>query len=297
MPAGEHTILNRARAGSVALETTLLAHGLPRPESGALAAELAGIIRARGAHPAFVGVVAGRPIVGLTETELAELLSAPGVAKANSANLGILLHRRAHGATTVSTTMELAARAGVRVFATGGLGGVHRDYARRLDVSSDLGAFARFPVAVVASGVKSILDVQATREMLETLGVPVVGFRTDSFPAFYLRQSAARVDARFDDPSDLAAFVHSELARTGRGVVIANPVPAADELAEAEWLRWLDHAVREAEAGDIHGRELSPFLLGRLHSLSGGATLRANISLIKSNTALAAEVAASMSRL
>jgi len=294
MDQGANSILNRARAGSVALETTLLVHGVPRPDAPALAADLADIVRSKRAHPAFVGVYSGRPVVGLTEHELAEILNAPSVGKANAANLGILMHRRAHGATTVSTTMELASRAGIRVFATGGLGGVHRGYAQHLDVSSDLAAFARFPVAVVASGVKSILDVQATREMLETLGIPVVGYQTDSFPAFYLRQSAARVDARFDDPADLAEFLSAEMARTGRGVVVANPVPAADEIAETDWRRWLDTAQGEAEAADIHGRQLTPFLLSRLHGLSGGATLHTNISLIRSNAALAAELAAFM---
>jgi len=296
MDAGAHTIVNRAPAGSVALETTLLLHGVPRHDAPPLAAELAAIVRSKHAHPAFVGVYSGRPVVGLTERELAELLSAPGVPKANTANLGVLLHRRSHGATTVSTTMELAARAGVRAFATGGLGGVHRGYSRHLDISSDLAAFTRFPVAVVASGVKSILDVQATREMLETLGIPVIGFRTDSFPAFYLRQSASGVDARFDDAADLADFVAAELARTGRGIVIANPVPAPDEIPEADWVRWLESATREAEGGDIHGRELTPFLLSKLHTLSGGATLHTNISLIKSNTELAAELAARLVR-
>jgi pseudouridine-5'-phosphate glycosidase len=287
--------VNRARAGSVALETTLLLHGVPRAEGPGLARELAQIARDRGAQPVFVGVVAGRPTVGLTDTELNELFSAPTVPKANTANLGVLIHRRAHGATTVSTTMELAARAGVRAFGTGGLGGVHRDYASHLDISSDLAAFTRFPIAVVASGVKSILDVHATREMLESLGVPVVGYRTDHFPAFYLRQSAARLDARFDDAADLAAFVAHELARTGRGIVVANPVPAADELNEHEWRAWLDSATREAEAQDVRGRDLTPFLLGRVHALSEGKTLRANLSLIRSNTALAAELAALMS--
>src|SRR5690606_10624096 len=138
-------------------------------------------------------------------------------------------------ATTVSATMEIAAAAGLRLFATGGLGGVHRGYAQRLDISADLAALARFPVAVVCSGVKSLLDVESTREALESLGVPVVGFGTDRFPAFYRRASEAGVDARFDDPESLAAFLSQELARTGRAVVVANPIPAADEIAERDW--------------------------------------------------------------
>jgi pseudouridine-5'-phosphate glycosidase len=204
------------------------------------------------------------------------------------------MHARSHAATTVSTTMELAAGAGVRVFATGGLGGVHRGFARRPDVSADLAALARFPVAVVSSGVKGLLDVEATREVLETLGVPVVGFRTDRFPAFYRRESAARVDARFDDLADLARFVLAELGRTGRGIAVCNPIPPAHEIRESAWEGWLREA--EAQAGDADGRDATPALLGALHAVSGGATLRANIELVKSNARLAGQIAGQIAR-
>jgi pseudouridine-5'-phosphate glycosidase len=197
-------------------------------------------------------------------------------------------------ATTVSATMELAAAVGVRVFATGGLGGVHQDLACNLDVSSDLAAFTRFPVAVVASGVKAILDVEGTREALETLGVPVIGYRTDAFPAFYLRASAARVDARFDDAAELARFVSAELARTGRGVLVCNPIPETEEIPRADWDAWLEQAEDEAEHAGVRGREVTPFMLSRLHRLSGGRTLRANLALVKDNAALAATIAAGM---
>lgn len=286
------SLINRAGPRCVALETTLLAHGVPAGEGPGLARDLARIVRDRGAIPALVGVLRGAPIVGMTDDELDSLLAGPSPAKANSANLGLLMHARANAATTVSATMELAAAAGVRVFATGGLGGVHRDAAMRLDVSSDLGAFVRFPVAVVCSGVKGLLDVESTRELLETLGVPVVGFGTDRFPAFYQRESGARVDARFDDARALASFVAAELARTGRGVVVANPIPAGDEVPQPQWDRWL--AAARSEAAPATGREVTPRVLDALHRVSGGATLRANLSLVRSNAALAADIATAL---
>lgn len=289
-------------AGAVALETTLLVHGVPRDRGAALGRELAAIVRAEGAFPALVGVVAGRPTVGMTEEELGALMGAglsgsALVAKANTANLGVLMHRGQHAATTVSTTMELAAHAGVRVFATGGIGGVHEGYGSRLDVSADLAAFTRFPVAVVTSGVKSILDVESTREALETLGVPVIGFGTDRFPAFYRRGSGAGVDARIDDVAELAAFVARELARTGRGIVIANPIPESDEIPERTWTSWLERARADAAHMGAVGRDVTPAILASLHKISGGATLAANISLVRSNTKLAAGLASSLGRL
>jgi pseudouridine-5'-phosphate glycosidase len=255
---------------------------------------LEAIVASEGATPLCVGIVEGVPVVGLSRDQLATLLAKDSVAKANTANMGVLLHRRRDGATTVSTTMECAAAAGVRVFATGGLGGVHMGYGQRLDISADLAAFTRFPVAVVTSGVKSILDVVSTREALETLGVCVVGFRTDRFPAFYLRESEAGVDARFDDERELASFVKAELARTGRGIVVANPIPAEHELPRELWQTWLAQAVRDTADVAASGRDVTPALLGRLHALSGGRTLAANIELVKSNARLAAKLAAAM---
>lgn len=285
-------LVNRAPHRAVALETTLLLHGVPRPSAAELARSLSEIVRAHGASPTLIALVHGRPTIGLTDAELAELLAAPYVPKANTANLGVLIHRKQHAATTVSTTMELAASAGVRVFATGGLGGVHRGYAEHPDISADLTALTRFPVAVVSSGVKSILDVGATREALETLGVPVIGFRTDRFPAFYQRESQAGVDARFDDTEELASFVRQELARTSRGVLIVNPVPAEFEIAESKWRIWLDLATKRAIQNGVAGRDLTPALLAGVHDLSGGETLRTNVELVKSNAGLASDLAA-----
>jgi len=284
-------LTNRAGPGHVALETTLLAHGVPKGQGQPLARDLADVVTRAGAKPAIVGVYRGRPTVGLTMDELAEMLGSPKVAKANTANLGVLIHRAVHAATTVSTTMELAAAAGIRYFATGGLGGIHRGYGTRLDISSDLAALARFPVAVICSGVKSLLDVVSTREALETLGVPVVGYQTDSFPAFYLRSSDAGLDARFDDPADLAAYVSAELKRTGRGIVVANPVPVAEEIEPGRWDAWLGAATART-AGAASGRDVTPAVLAALHDVSAGATLRSNLSLVRSNAALAATLCA-----
>lgn len=277
---------------AVALETTLLLHGVPKSESLTLAEDLNAIIRQQGAHPALVGIVHGVPTVGVNQAELATLLAAPKVAKVNTSSLGFAIHRREHAATTVSTTMELAAAAGVRIFATGGLGGVHKGFAASLDISADLAALTRFPVAVVCSGVKSLLDVPATRESLETLGVPVVGFRTDTVPAFYLRDSGASVDARFDDPADLARYAVHEMKRTGRSVLICNPIPSNDEISQTAWDGWLaDATTRAAGSG---GRDVTPAILGHLHQVSSGATLRANLALVRSNALLAAQIATAM---
>ncbi len=288
-------IVNRAGPNPVALETTLLCHGVPAETAPTLAKDLADIVRKHGASPALVGVFAGQPTVGLTDAELDEMLAADEVLKANTANLGIPIHRKTHAATTVSTTMELAAAVGVRVFATGGIGGVHRDYGSNLDISSDLAALARLPVAVVTSGVKSLLDVISTREALETLGIPVIGFQTDTFPAFYLRDGGCAVDARFDDPAEIARFVALELARTGRGIVIANPIPKDAELDGKQWEDWLEQATDIARKQGASGRNVTPAVLGLLHQVSSGKTLEANIALVRSNTDLAARIAAGKS--
>jgi len=279
--------LEQDPAGAVALETTLLVHGLPPQHALPLLHELERLVGDERALPALIGVVRGIPTVGVTHAELAELLDAPDVPKANTANLGLLIHRGSHAATTVSATMELAAGAGIRLLATGGIGGIHRDYARRLDVSSDLAALTRFPLAVVASGVKSLLDVGATREAIESLGIPVIGFGTDAFPAFYLRESDAGVDARFDDVRALARFLHAELARTARAILIANPIPAEHAISSEQWHAWLADAEAEI-AGRPLGRDVTPALLDALHRVSDGATLRANLELVKANARLAA---------
>ncbi len=272
---------------AVALETTLLVHGVPTASAAKLASELGEIVEAEGSTPALVGVVDGVATVGMGMDQLQAMLERDAVPKANTANLGVLMNQQQDAATTVSTTMEIAAFAGLRVFATGGIGGVHEGYGTRLDISADLLAFTRFPVAVVTSGVKSILDVVSTREALESLGVTVVGWKTDSFPAFYLRESEAEVDVRFDDPDELAAFVRVELARSGRGIVIANPIPEDDELDARLWGEWLGQAKKLAQREGARGRGVTPAILKHLHAVSQGKTLEANIKLVKSNARVA----------
>lgn len=303
-PVADHRAADRAvRPPLVALETTLLLHGVPRAGALALAVELDAIVRSEGAAPALVGVLRGRAIVGMSRGELESLLALPPAEspKLNAATLGLALASGGSGATTVSTTLELAAGAGVRVFATGGLGGVHKGFAARPDVSADLAALARYPVAVVTAGCKSILDVVATRELLETLGVPVVGWRTERFPAFYSRDGGVPVDARFDDEARLGAYLAAELLRPGRlarGIVVANPIGAGDEIPEGTFAAWLAEAEARAAAGPApaSGRDITPRVLAALHEVSGGATLRANIALVKQNARLAARLAAAMAR-
>lgn len=278
-------LITRATHRSVALETTLLCHGVPRERATELAAGMNDAIRAHGADPAVVGVLDGRAVVGMTDEELARLVSLDPP-KLNTSNLAMALSAGGAGATTVSATLECAAAAGVRVFATGGLGGVHRG---PFDVSADLVALTRFPVAVVCSGVKSMLDIGATREALETLGVSVIGFRTDDFPAFYTRTSGSRVDWRIDDVRDLAGVISSELERTGRGIIIANPIPATHEIDRDELDRW----VQEAETGlaNVPPRDRTPHVLAHLHACSDGRTLEANVALVLANADLAGAIA------
>ncbi len=281
----------------VALETTLLAHGVPSDRAEGLwrAMERAVEEGSRGAaRGAVVGVVGGRAVVGMRDDEVMGMVrGGKVVAKLNTANLGLALARGETGATTVSATMEIAASAGVRVFATGGLGGLHwrRGSDDPLDVSADLLALARFPVCVVCSGVKAILDVVSTREALETLGVPVVGWRTDAFPAFYLRESGAGVDGRFDDEGELGKYVRDELARTGRGVVVVNAPPEEVAVERGEWEGWLGQAEEVAREKGVSGREVTPAVLAALHEVSGGRTLKANEALAVSNARVAGMVA------
>jgi len=284
-------LVNRSQPNAVGLETTLLVHGVPSDSAQPLATELAQIVTDQGAHPALIGVINGTPTIGMTDQELGAMLAQDNVLKANTANLGVAIHKGIHAATTVSTTMELAAAAGVKLFATGGIGGVHKGYSQHLDISSDLAAFTRFPVAVVTSGVKSILDVESTREALESLGILVIGYQTDSFPAFYLRESQAQVDVRIDDPADLTKLIESELKRTGRGIIVANPIPAQHELDHSQWEQWLSQAQADAEQSGATGRGMTPAVLGRLHEVSNGATLTANLTLIRSNATLAGQLA------
>ena len=287
----------RRRKPVVALETTLVTHGLPHPQGLDAALELEAVVRAGGAVPATVGILDGIVRVGLVRAELERLAGARDVAKVNLGNLAAVITSNAPGSTTVAATLFVAAEAGIRVFATGGIGGVHRDAAESGDVSADLVALGRFPVAVVCAGAKAILDLPRTVEMLETLGVPVLGFGTDEFPAFYRRASGQRVDRRCDSVDDLARVSRAHWALGSRtGVLIANPIPEADELPRAAYEQALQGALAEAAERGLRGREVTPFLLDRLRELSGGATVKANLALLRNNARVAAELARAMAR-
>ncbi len=286
-----------ARRPVVALETTLVTHGLPAPEGVAVALELERVVERAGAVPATIGVLAGQVHVGMSGAELGRLAAAPGVTKLNLGNFAAHVAAGGSGSTTVAATLFVAARAGIPVFATGGIGGVHRDSAATGDVSADLVALARWPVAVVCAGAKAILDLPMTVERLETLGVPVLGFQTDRFPAFYRRDSGLRVDRRCDDVPALAAAVRAQFELgLGTGVLVTNPIPAADELPRELYERSLATALADAATGGMRGRDVTPFLLERMRVLTGGASVAANRALLVNNARLAAELAVELSR-
>jgi pseudouridine-5'-phosphate glycosidase len=287
----------RRRKPVVALETTLVTHGLPHPQGLEAALELEQIVRAGGAVPATVGILDGAVRVSLARAELERLATARDVAKVNPGNLAAVLASGAPGSVTVAATMSIAAQTGIRVFATGGIGGVHRDAAESGDISADLVALGRFPVAVVCAGAKAILDLPRTVEMLETLGVPVLGLGTDEFPAFYRRASGQRVDRRCDSVDELARVARTHWALGFRtGVLVANPIPAADELPSAAYEQALEGALAEAAERGLRGREVTPFLLERLRALTGGATVTANLALLRDNARVAAELARALAR-
>jgi pseudouridine-5'-phosphate glycosidase len=281
-----------AHAAVVALETTVVTHGLPHPDGVATALALEAIIREAGATPATIGIVRGRVRIGLTRTELEQLATTPGVQKINLSNFAAAVASGQPGSTTVAATMAAAHAGGIRVFATGGIGGVHRDAAESGDVSADLTALSRVPVAVVSAGAKAVLDLPRTVEMLETLGVPVLGYRTDEFPAFYRRSSGLPVDRRYDSIGELASVVRLHLSSGfGTGVLVANPIPIADELPAELYDRALHAALSEAEARGLRGRAVTPYLLERMHAVTGGDSVRANVALLRHNAHVAAALA------
>ena len=278
-------------AAVVALESTVVAHGLPYPDNLETAREMREAVRSGGATPAIVGIVEGRIRIGLDDLQLERFATDPEVAKASSRDLPVLLSQAAWGATTVAGTVACAAIAGISVFATGGLGGVHRGVEHTFDISADLRELARSPVAVVCSGAKSILDLPKTTEVLETEGVPVIGYRTDRLPAFYSRDSGLELDARVDDVVGLAQLVSSMLRLDRGGLVIANPVREAAAIASHTLEGWVAAAHNEAERHHITGKALTPYLLERLRDLSDGKTLSANRALLVDNAELAGRVA------
>ena len=277
----------------VALETTLVTHGLPQPEGVRVAAALEDAVRAHGAIPATIGIFDGMVRVGITRTELERLAAAVHPVKVNLGNFAAEVAAGGCGSTTVAATMFAAWQAGIRVFATGGIGGVHRGVGDTGDVSADLTALSRYPVAVVCAGAKAILDLPRTVEMLETLGVPVLGMGTAEFPAFYRRESGLRVDRRCDTVADVARVVrtHIHLGFTS-GLVVANPVPEADALPKDLHDSALGTAL--LEAADVSGRDVTPYLLDRMRALTGGASVKANEALLLNNARVAADLAVAL---
>lgn len=277
----------------VALESTVIAHGLPYPHNLALAQEMEQIIRAEGAEPRTIGVIAGELVAGLNADQLRHMATAAGIRKVSRRDLPLVVARKLDGATTVATTMWIAQRVGIEVFATGGIGGVHRGDGT--DVSADLQELAQTPVIVVCAGAKAILNLPATLEYLETYGVTVVGYGVDEFPAFYSRTSGLPVDVRCDTPEEVAAIWRAKRAlELPGGLLVAVPVPAGDEIPARVVEPLIAQAVAEAEARRIRSAEVTPFLLTRLSELSGEESLRANLALLKNNASVAAKIAVTL---
>jgi pseudouridine-5'-phosphate glycosidase len=278
----------------VALESTIISHGLPRPDNLRIAREIEESVRAGGAVPATIAVLDGQPHIGLEEKALDRVATDPAVTKVSVRDIAMIAAYGGVGATTVASTAHLAARAGIRIFATGGLGGVHRGARESWDESADLATLSRTPVLVVCSGVKSILDVGATLERLETLNVGVVGYRTDRFPGFYLRDSGHPLFWIAPSPSYVAGILRAqdELGTAFYGLLLANPIDPADELDRDLHDRTLATGLAAAEDAGIRGKDVTPFLLDYFHRQTQGASLAANVALVRSNARLAGEVAA-----
>ena len=283
----------------VALESTIISHGMPFPQNVEMATEVEGIVRANGAVPATIAVLDGVCRVGLSADQLHQLATVAGVFKATTRDLPWLMASGRTGATTVAATMRLAALAGIRVFATGGIGGVHRGAANSFDVSADLTELAITPVAVVSAGVKSILDIALTLERLETLGVPVVVNGSDEFPSFYSRTSGHPAPRRLDGAAAIARHLHAtwDLLGLSTGISIANPIPAADEIPADEIAAAIEAALGDLSANGIEGQDVTPFLLKTVVERTGGRSLVANLALVRHNAATAAQIAVEYARL
>jgi pseudouridylate synthase len=277
----------------VALESTIIAHGMPYPANFEMAQDVEAIIREAGAVPATIAILGGALKVGLTTVELKKFaVDGPQIIKVSTRDLPYVVAKKLDGATTVASTMRIAAMAGIHVFGTGGIGGVHRGAERSFDISADVMEFAESNVAVVTAGAKAILDLALTLETLETLGVPVVGYGTDDFPAFYSRQSSHAVPMRCDTPQEVANLMATKWSMGLKGgIVIANPIPKSSEIIASEIAPVIEQAVAEADRQNISGKNVTPFLLARLAEVTGGRSLKANLALVKHNAAVAAEIA------
>ncbi len=280
----------------VALESTIITHGMPYPQNLGMAGKVEAIVRAGGAVPATVAIMDGAFRIGLEPADLQRLAeTGMAAAKASRRDVAALLTNKAVAGTTVATTMMASDMAGIRVFATGGIGGVHRGAESTFDISADLEELGRTPVAVVCAGAKAILDIPKTLEVLETRGVPVVGFGTDDFPAFWTRQSGHKVDHRCDTAAAVADLLDMQFSLGLGGVLIANPIPEADALDPDMIASNIEAAVRDAERGGIGGKALTPFLLKRIFELTGGVSLTSNIALVENNARVAAAIAVALS--
>ena len=276
----------------VALESTIISHGLPRPTNLEVAREVEEIVRANGATPATIALLDGIAHIGLTDDQLVAIANRDDVIKASTRDLAIAQAKKLSAATTVAATSHLAAKAGIKVFATGGLGGVHRGANESFDESADLTALAQIDMTIVCAGVKSILDVAATLERLETYAIGVVGYKTKHFPGFYLTDSGFELEYQVDTPAEIAAIMKSryEMGTQQNSLIVANPV--VNQMDKALHDRLLENGLKVAAANGIHGKETTPFLLEYFHTESKGESLRVNIEIIKSNSALAAQIAA-----
>ncbi|MBM7504076.1 pseudouridine-5'-phosphate glycosidase [Agromyces aurantiacus] len=276
----------------LALESTILTHGLPRPRNLEVGLETEALVRDAGVEPATIGVVGGVPVVGLDDDDIRRLCTADGVVKASTRDLPVARAQGLDAGTTVAATAWLAHRAGIRVFSTGGLGGVHRGAGETFDESADLPALAAAPITVVSAGVKSILDIGATLERLETLGITVVGYRTDRFPGFYVADAGFGVPARVESAAEAATVARSRDALgLPAAVLVANPIAEAEQLDPAEHERVLAEALRAADAAGVTGRDTTPFLLDVVQRATGGRSLEVNLAVYRGNARLGAEIA------
>lgn len=281
----------------VALESTIIAHGMPFPQNLEMAREVEDVLRKHGAVPATIAIVDGALRAGLSDTELAHFAkTGPSIPKVSTRDIPFIVAKGMTGATTVASTMRIADLAGIPVFATGGIGGAHREADSTFDISNDLHEFALSNVAVVTAGAKAILDLPLTLEVLETYGVPVVGYGTDEFPAFYSRNSGLAAPMRLDTPTQVAAMMKAkwDLGMKG-GVVVANPIPQTDEIPAGEIAPHIEAALAEAKVQGIDGKRVTPFLLKRIAEITEGRSLKANIALVMSNARVAAEIAVAYS--
>lgn len=276
----------------VALESTLISHGFPYPENLKVAGEMEEIIRGCGVMPATIAIIKGKMKVGLTRSEMEFMATSEDILKASRRDLAVIIAKGLNGATTVAATMIVAERAGIKVFATGGIGGVHRGAEKTFDISADLQELSRTPVSVVCSGAKSILDLPLTKEYLETMGVPVIGFGSKELPAFYCRESGLKVDYVVNNEVEAAKIIRAmQDLGLGGGIIIANPIPEEYALSMEYMNEMIEEAIESAEKEGIKGKKLTPYLLNKIKELTGGKSLKANIELVKNNARVAAIIA------